>query len=277
MAGTPGDPILDPDLTREFERLKIVLHPASLDDITKVWSAVSGTNFRRSIIYEVTVVQIETPAPRVRPQPVEIRRIFVTVRRRPEIVDAYVSPAAPGDPIGETRARIGEEITVISEGALADRLYVRFGSLEPIRVSPPGDGRVRIIVPDAQYPADLDHPLPRPIPPGTAIAGRTSGDPAHRHASGGGGRGRAWTGNRDRRVAALSFKHLADAAQSARHRRYSSRRKCRDDPARRRQPVVACRRAHGRSDSGRCGDPGACARAWATPGPLRRRWLWKCR
>ena len=66
-AGTPGDPILHPDLTREFERLKIVLHPASLDDITKVWSAVSGTNFRRSVVYEVTVVQIETPlAPRVR-------------------------------------------------------------------------------------------------------------------------------------------------------------------------------------------------------------------
>ncbi len=28
VAGTPGDPILDPDLAREFERLKIVLHPA---------------------------------------------------------------------------------------------------------------------------------------------------------------------------------------------------------------------------------------------------------
>jgi hypothetical protein len=164
-AGTPGDPVLDPDLTREFERLKIVLHPASLDDITKVWSAVSGTNFRRSVVYEVTVIQIETPAPRVRPQPVETRRIFITVRKRPEIVDAHVSPVAPGDPIGETRVRIGEEITVISQGALADRLYVRLGSLEPIRVSPPGDGRVRIVVPDALYPADLDHPLPRPIPP----------------------------------------------------------------------------------------------------------------
>lgn len=164
VAGTPGDPILDADLAREFERLKIVLHPASLDDITKVWSAVSGTNFRRSVVYEVTAIQIETPVPRVRPQPVETRRIFVTARKRPEIVDAHVSPVAPGDPIGETRVRIGEEITIISQGALADRLYVRLGSLEPIRVSPPGDGRIRIIVPDAQYPADLDHPAPRPIP-----------------------------------------------------------------------------------------------------------------
>ena len=165
VAGTLGDPILHPDLTREFERLKVVLHPASLDDITKVWSAVSGTNFRRSVVYEVTVIQIETPAPRVQPQPVETRRIFMTVRKRPEIVDAYVSPVAPGDPIGEKRVRIGEEITIVSEAALADQLYVRLGSLEPIRVSAPGDGWVRIAVPDDQYPIDLDHTSQRPIPP----------------------------------------------------------------------------------------------------------------
>jgi hypothetical protein len=164
-AGTPGDPILHPDLTREFERLKVVLHPASLDDITKVWSAVSGTNFRRSVVYEVTVIQIETRQARVRPQPVEVRRILMTVRKRPEIVDAYVSPAAPGEPIGEMRVHIGDELTIVGEGTLADRLYVQLGSLDPIRVPPPGDGRVRILVPDTTYPADLDHPAIRAIPP----------------------------------------------------------------------------------------------------------------
>ena len=141
---------------------------------------MSGTNFRRSVVYEVTVIQIETPAPRVRPQPVETRRIFMTVRKRPEIVDAYVSPIAPGDPIGETRVRIGEEITIISRGALADRLYVRLGSLEPIRVSPPGDGRVRIVVPDAQYPADLDHPSAAADSARRAAAGRAARGAAHR-------------------------------------------------------------------------------------------------
>jgi hypothetical protein len=163
-AGAVGDPLLDPVLEDEFERLRIVLHPATLDDITKVWSAISATNFRRSVVYEVTVVQIETPQPRVRPQPVETRRILMTVRRQPEILDAYVTPALNG-PIGEIRARVGDEITILAEGTLADRLHVRFGTLEPIRVSPPADGRIRIILPDAQYPADLDNPLPRPIPP----------------------------------------------------------------------------------------------------------------
>lgn len=169
VAGPIGDPVLDPELSREFERIKVVLHPTTLDDVTKVWSAISGSNFRRSVVYEVTVVQIETPVARARPAPVERRRIFVTVRKRPEITDSYVSPAAAGGPIGETRVRIGDEITIISQGAVADRTYVRLGTLDPIRVPQPVDGRIRIVVPDAQYPPDLDNPLPRPIPPAAQL------------------------------------------------------------------------------------------------------------
>lgn len=157
------DPVLDPVLAGEFERTKIVLHPAALDDLAKIWSALSEVNFRRSAVYEVTVVQIETVEPRPAPRPVEARRILATVRRRPTIRQVFVTPP-PNQPIGELRVRIGEEITIVAEHTLADRLYVRLGELEPIRVSPPGDGRVRIQVPDDQYPADLDHALPRPIP-----------------------------------------------------------------------------------------------------------------
>ncbi|WP_347263689.1 DUF4255 domain-containing protein [Nitrobacter sp.] len=161
-AGAVGDPVLDLALTDEFERLKVSLHPANLDEITKVWSALSTTNFRRSVVYEVTTIQIETPAARVSPRPVETRRIFTTVRRRPELLDAYVTPVLNG-PTGETRARIGDEITLLSRGALADRLYVRLGSLDPIRVTPTADGRITIVVPDDQYDADLDGPA-HPIP-----------------------------------------------------------------------------------------------------------------
>ncbi|MDB5661826.1 MAG: hypothetical protein JWN59_164 [Sphingomonas bacterium] len=162
-AGPIGDPVLDPVLADEFERLRLVLHPASIDDITKLWSAVSGTNFRRSVIYEVTVVQIATPTARVRPQPVQTRRINMTVRRRPTVLDAYVTPA-PNGPIGEIRARIGDDITILTQGALAGRVFVRLGELEPIRVTPSASGEIRLIVPDADYPIDLDHPATRPIP-----------------------------------------------------------------------------------------------------------------
>lgn len=162
-AGVVGDPVLDPTLRDEFERTKIVLHPVSLDDLTKIWSAFSEENYRRSVVYEVTVVQIESPEPRPAPRPVETRRLFATVRRRPVIRRVYVSPG-PGEPIGELRARVGDEVTIVAEHTLADRLYVRFGRLEPIRVAPPGDGRIRLPVPDDEYPIDLDHGAARPIP-----------------------------------------------------------------------------------------------------------------
>jgi len=116
------------------------------------------------VVYDVTVVQIETAEPRPRPRPVETRRIVAQVRRRPEIAQVYVTPG-PGEPLGELRVRVGDEITIEAGRVLADRLFVRLGGLEPIRLSPPGDGRIRLVVPDDQYPADLDHPLPRPIPP----------------------------------------------------------------------------------------------------------------
>jgi hypothetical protein len=163
-AGIVGEAILDPVLRDEYERLKLVLHPASLDDLTKLWSALSEENFRRSLTYDVSVVQIESTAPRPAPQPVATRRIHAIVRKRPVIRQVYVTPG-PGQAIGELRVRVGDEVTIIAEHTLADRLYVRFGKLEPLRISPPGDGRIRLRVPDDQYPIDLDHPLPRPIPP----------------------------------------------------------------------------------------------------------------
>jgi hypothetical protein len=161
-AGTVGDPVLDPALAEEFERLRIVLQPASIDDLVKIWSALPEVNFRRSVIYEVTVVQIATPSPRVLPLPVQRRRIIASLRRRPVIETAYVTSPA-GQPKGELRVRIGEEIMLEAADIAADKLYVRLGTLDPIRVTASA-GLIRIAVPDDSYPADLDNPLPRPIP-----------------------------------------------------------------------------------------------------------------
>ena len=162
-AGPVGSPVLDAVLREEYERIKIVLHPIDLDELTKVWSALSDENFRRSVAYEVTVVQIETIVPRPAPRPVETRRIFASVRRRPVTRRVYVTPGA-NEPIGELRVRVGEEITIVAENSLAERLFVQFGALDPIRIPPPGDGHIRITLPDSEYPVDLDHAAPRPIP-----------------------------------------------------------------------------------------------------------------
>jgi hypothetical protein len=162
-AGLVGDEVLDDVLRDEFERVKITLHHTTLDEVAKVWTALPDANFRRSVMYEATVVQIETPQRRPRPRPVETRRIVATVRRRPHILSAYVTPVGL-EPIGETRVRIGDEITIVAEHMLADKLFIRLGTLQPIRVTPTGSGETRIIVPDNLYPIDLDNAATRPIP-----------------------------------------------------------------------------------------------------------------
>lgn len=163
--GTPGDPILDTSLLDEFERIKICLEPANLEEVSKIWTALPSANFRRSAVYEASVVQIESRLARRVPQPVRTRRIFTSTVKRPEIRDAYRTPVAPADPLGDTRVQLNEEITIEGLRFLGDRVWVRLGALEPIRVAPLTQGVIRITIPDDQYPIDADHPVTRPIPP----------------------------------------------------------------------------------------------------------------
>lgn len=159
-----NEPILDPLLTQEPERFKLTLYPASLEDVTKIWSALSEENFRRSVILEGTVVQIDDTEPvRVAP-PVTERRIFATLARRPTIERVFVTPP-PGQPEAEMRVAVGEEITIVARDAAAARIFVQFGDLTPLRVVPAPDGRIRVRVPDAVLDVDYDPPLSQPILP----------------------------------------------------------------------------------------------------------------
>jgi len=163
--GTVGEQILSEVLREDYENLRITLVPADMEDLSRFWSAMSEENFRRSVVYEVSLVQMEPDEPRRQPRPVRTRRVLASLKRRPVIERAFVSPPTASGPEGEGRVGIGEEITIVATNTLAERLYVRLGGLEPIRVSPTGSGRIRITVPDDQYPADLDHADPRSIPP----------------------------------------------------------------------------------------------------------------
>lgn len=161
----PADlPGLDPSLQREYERIKVTLRPASLEELSKIWTAMPQSNFRRSVVYDISVVQIESQARRRLAKPVEIRRLELTLAQRPEIKTAYRKPTTPGAIIGDPRVGIAE--TLVIEGAHFDamRTWVRLGGLEPIRVTPLANEMIEIPLPDAQYPADADHPLQRPIP-----------------------------------------------------------------------------------------------------------------
>lgn len=149
------EPILVPELLGEFERIKVSLHQATLEDVTKVWSALSEENLRRSVFYEVTVVMIAHTDPPPVPLPVEERRVFASLAQGPGIERVFVTPPA-GQPEVEMRVAVGEEITIVTEHVLADRVFVQFGDLRPMRVPLPSGGRIRVAVPDGVLDVDFD-------------------------------------------------------------------------------------------------------------------------
>jgi hypothetical protein len=55
----PNDMILDVSLRDQFEKVKISLDPMNLEDITKIWTALTKP-YRLSVAYNVSVVQIES-------------------------------------------------------------------------------------------------------------------------------------------------------------------------------------------------------------------------
>jgi hypothetical protein len=164
-AGAIGDRLLDPVLVSEFERVKLSLDPSGIDELSKLWSALPQANFRRSQVYTASVVQLEARRPRRSAPPVAVRRILASVAHAPQIETAYrTPPPPPGDQLRDLRIAIGESLT-IEHGATAPlRLYVRLGTLDPIRIALPSGGRIVLPLPDGSYPIDLDHAAVRPIP-----------------------------------------------------------------------------------------------------------------
>lgn len=159
---SPVAQILHSSLRGEFEQVKVCLDPISLEDLSKVWTALTRP-YRLSTAYSMSVVQIESRRLRTLPAPVLTRRIHLAVSRLPQIARVYRTPL-PGEPIGDIQAHILQELTFEGENFRAARTWVRLGGLEPIGVQPISDNEIRIVIPDNMYPADADHPMPRPIP-----------------------------------------------------------------------------------------------------------------
>lgn len=159
----PSTQILHSSLRGEFEHVKICLDPLSLEDLSKVWTALTRP-YRLSAAYTVSVVQIESRRLKTLAAPVLTRRIHLAVSKRPQIANVYRTPVLPGEPIGDIRAHVLQELTIEGENFRAAQTWVKLGDLEPIGVQPASDREIRIVVPDDIYPADADHPLPRPIP-----------------------------------------------------------------------------------------------------------------
>jgi hypothetical protein len=155
-----GDPnalqILDLSLIGEFERLKITLQPLNLEDFSKIWTALPQANFRRSVAYQVSVVQIESRRPRRFPRlvgepPAAGPRVHVVPFRSPQINEIRVW--RPGDPSDMERAfpyaRIGDTLIIRGRNFASEATRVTLGAIDPVAPLPPlQDDRIKTVVPD---------------------------------------------------------------------------------------------------------------------------------
>ncbi|MCA1605149.1 MAG: DUF4255 domain-containing protein, partial [Acidobacteria bacterium] len=160
---SPPTQILHASLRGEFEQIKICLDPLTLEDMSKVWTALTRP-YRLSAAYTVSVVQIESRRLKTLAAPVLTRRIHMVVSKRPQITNVYRSVVLPGEVIGDIRANVLQELTIEGQNFRAAQSYVKLGNLEPIGVVPVSDSEIRIVIPDDTYPIDADHPATRPIP-----------------------------------------------------------------------------------------------------------------
>ena len=160
-----GTPILDVALLDEHEVLKTTLHPASLEEYTKIWTALPEGAFRRAVVLAVSVVQIRARTPPPSPRPVLTRRLIADLGRRPVLDSVFRTPVLPTDPVAEARVVLGDSITIRGHNLGGKRTLVRLGGLDPIEVTPDGAGELlQVSLPDTTYPAAADPPGPRPIP-----------------------------------------------------------------------------------------------------------------
>ena len=131
-----GQPILHPALRGEFEAVKLALEPVSLEDLSKVWTALT-VPYRLSAAYSVSVVQIESQASRTYPKlvgepPAAGPRVIVTPLRQPQIM--ALATRRPGDPPESERAmpfaRIGDTLILKGAGFDGEAVRVLLGAVD---------------------------------------------------------------------------------------------------------------------------------------------------
>lgn len=158
-------PVLDANLRGEFEHVKLNLEPLSLEDLSKVWTALT-LPFRVAAAYQVTVVQIESlrarrivrpvgepPLARTAGPPPTGPRVFVAPFRHPQIAELRFR--RPGDPAGTERTppygRVGDTLIIRGQDFGGEALRVRIGGLS-IPVAPAAPDRIELTIPDDTIP-----------------------------------------------------------------------------------------------------------------------------
>jgi hypothetical protein len=146
---------LDIALRNEIEHVKLYLEPLSLEELSKVWSAVTRP-MRLSVSYLVTVVQIDNLQPRKFPRPVVEPpvggpRITAVTFRAPRIEQVLV--IRKDDPQNRERpvayARIGDRLVLRGTDFTSDGLRVFFGEVDvTASIATITPNRIEVTLPD---------------------------------------------------------------------------------------------------------------------------------
>lgn len=151
-----GTPLLHDSLRGEFERIKLSLEPVTLEDLSKVWTALTQP-YRVSAAYHVSVVQIESRRQnhfprRVKEPPNSGARIYAVPFRYPRIQEIAVR--WQDDPLVERPypyARVLDTLVLKGTNLSSTQTRLKVGGLE-FGVGLTRDTRIEFVLPDTLLP-----------------------------------------------------------------------------------------------------------------------------
>jgi hypothetical protein len=142
---SPKPRILDASLLGEFEQIKITFQPAGLDEISKIWTALPNVNFRRSVLYEVCVVQVQSKKPRSVALPVKTNRVYALPMRTPLIQQIFQQPPVmDNQPIAA--AEEGETLRLVGRNFRAPVTRVTMDGVTGV-ISSISDNQLDVVLP----------------------------------------------------------------------------------------------------------------------------------
>ena len=179
VLSTPDDDVLPSEfdmiqaaaLADQVELIKITPHALSMDDMSKMWTALQAS-YRTTVAYDVSVVLIERDLPTRPSLPVLTRggpRDPVTgrdpgVTLRPDLLDGVPTLLAVEPTDGQAVMRLGRDVALTGYGLDGGEATVRFsepGSANLLELAPlglPTADRLVVRLPSGA-PLDGGHPL----------------------------------------------------------------------------------------------------------------------
>ena len=192
-----GGLLLHASLRDAYEKVRLSLEPLTLEDVTKVWTALA-LRYRLSAAYVVNVVQVESRRPRTFPRPVgkpasptspplptDPRApgpwVYALTLQTPTITEVRVRR------LGETAeqpfpyARIGDTLVLRGTSLSGPETNVRFGDVV-VTASLARPDHVEVAIPDTTAGTSLI-PQPQQLQPGVRTVQVVTHDPKVPHSA----------------------------------------------------------------------------------------------